>query len=147
MENGSNVDAIYLDFSKAFDKVDHKILLFELQKIGIDSKTVKWIESFVTGRVQLVIVEGVKSSPSKVISGVPQGSVLGPLLFLLMIGDIDSQFQYAIFSSFADDTRLLKIIQSPMDTFKLQSDKIYKWTKDNHMELNAAKYATGKTTI
>ena len=76
------------------------------------------------------------------ISGVPQGSVLGPLLFLIMIGDIDDQIKNTVLSSFADDTRLLKAIKSLIDTFKLQSDlnKVYEWTKTNHMELNGSKF-------
>ena len=75
----SNADVIYLDYSKAFDKVDHHILLQKLERIGITGKLYRWLECFLTDRVQQVIVEGVSSSFAIVISGVPQGTVLGPL--------------------------------------------------------------------
>ena len=142
LERGVNLDSIYLDFSKAFDKVDHDIVMAKLSKLGIKGKLLKWINSFLTQRVQVVTVNGIKSEQTWVLSGVPQGSVLGPLLFLLMIGDIDNDIKYSFISSFADDTRLLKDINELMDTFKLQSDLnvIYKWTADNNMKLNGCKF-------
>ena len=89
LEEGKNVDTIYLDFSKAFDKVDHRILMQKLKAIGIGGKVGRWIYSFLTGREQIVIVNGVHSKPGPVLSGVPQGSVLGSLLFLIMMTDIN----------------------------------------------------------
>ena len=80
---------VYLDFSKAFDKVDLNLALSKIQKLGIGGKILTWIKSFLNGRKQSVIVDGVLSDPIPVISGVPQGSVLGPLIFLILIGDID----------------------------------------------------------
>ena len=96
MEDGSNVDVVYLDFSKAFDKVDHAILLKKLKAIGITGKAGKWILDFLSERYQQVIVNNQKSSKSKVVSGVPQGSVLGPLLFLVMINDINQDIESSI---------------------------------------------------
>ena len=142
LEKGSNVDVIYLDFSKAFDKVDHKILLCKLKNLGINPTVLEWIKSFLTGRIQVVTVNGMKSYPAEVISGVPQGSVLGPLLFILMIGDIDDDIKWSLLSCFADDTRLVKEITNLTDTFKLQSDlnSVYQWTINNNMQLNGAKF-------
>ena len=81
LEEGSNVDVLYLDFSKAFDKVDHGILLHKAKDLGIIGKLGIWLHGFLTDRTQMVAANGTLSCVSKVISGVPQGSVLGPLLF------------------------------------------------------------------
>ena len=110
LEDGLNVDTIYLDFSKAFDKVDHRILMEKLNSIGIGGKLAKWIHSFLFDREQVVIVNGIKSTGTRVLSGVPQGSVLGPLLFLVMMMDIDNDIVSSFLSSFADDTRISKEI-------------------------------------
>ena len=107
MENGCDVSVIYLDFCKAFDKVDHRIVLEKLSAIGISGKLLRWIGQFLLERKQIVVVDGVKSAQSKMSSGVPQGSVLGPLLFLVLISDIDSNLKVTIAASFADDTRVV----------------------------------------
>ena len=116
LEDGQNVDVVYLDFAKAFDKVDHNILLRKLQQLGIQGKTLHWIQTFLGGRTQRVIVNGKLSVPHNVISGVPQGSVIGPLLFLVLIGDIDEATLHTFIASFADDTRAglpLEILKKP----------------------------------
>ena len=89
-----------MDFSKAFDKVDFNILLSKLQKLGIGGAIGKWFYSFLTGRTQCVVVNGVLSQPISVESGVIQGSVLGPLLFLIMIADIDDNTFSSFLSSY-----------------------------------------------
>ena len=100
LEEGYNVDTVYLDFSKAFDKVDHNLLLNKMKNHGINKQVLKWIQSYLQNRIQVVTVNGIKSKPAKVISGVPQGSVLGPLLFLIMISDIDISKKYSLISSY-----------------------------------------------
>ena len=119
---------LYLDFSKAFDKVDHEIVLRKIAAMGIDGNLLKWIRSFLTQRYQSVSVNGVLSDPQEVISGVSQGSVLGPLIFLILISDIDGDVIDSIVKSFADDTRAKKGIWSVDDARKLQEDlqRIYK---------------------
>ena len=89
LEKSNNVDVIYFDFSKAFDKVDHDILLNNLKKIGITGKIGVWVHNFLSNRQQCVAVKGTTSSEAQVRSGVPQGSVLGTLLFLIHISDIN----------------------------------------------------------
>ena len=106
--NECNVDVVYLDFSKAFDKVDHKLLLQKLQKIGIQGKIYEWIRSFLNNRKQRVIVDGEASESAEVKSGVPQGTVLGPVLFLIFINDITEAIEYSDFSLFAMIPKLLK---------------------------------------
>merc|ERR1711888_288169 len=109
--DNSSVDVIYLDFSKAFDKVDHGILMNKLKKYNITGELAIWIHNFLNNRTQQVTVEKCLSSETKVISGVPQGSVLGPLLFLILLADIDEDANSSKVSSFADDTRFLKKIK------------------------------------
>lgn len=99
LESGVIVETIYLDFSKAFDKVDHTILLKKLSLIGIRGKMLTWIKSFLTSRTQKVMVNGLLSHPAPVPSGVPQGSMRDPLLFLVVIGDIDSEILSSFVSS------------------------------------------------
>ena len=142
LESGKGVDVIYLDFAKAFDKLDHGITLKKLEFLGIKGLLGRWIATFLTNRTQSVVIDGHKSSPKPVISGVPQGSVLGPLLFLVLIGDIDKEVMEAFLSSFADDTRVGKGISTPADTVLLQSDlnAVYNWSVINNMLFNSDKF-------
>ena len=142
LERGYNVDVIYLDFAKAFDKLDFNVTLSKLKMLGIDGKIGKWIHSFLTGRHQSVVVNGVKSVPAPVLSGVPQGSVIGPILFLILIADIDHNVANSFLSSFADDTRVGKGIQSERDAELLQQDlnHIYDWSSRNNMQFNHSKF-------
>jgi len=142
LEKGNGVDIIYLDFAKAFDKLDHGITLHKLKALGIHGQLGRWIFTFLTNRLQSVVVDGRKSAPKPVLSGVPQGSVLGPLLFLVLIGDIDQNIATAFLSSFADDTRVGNGIASLRDVACLQSDlqTVYKWSVDNNMQFNSDKF-------
>ena len=142
LENGHDVDVVYLDFAKAFDKVDFAVTLKKIQQLGIQGKIGRWIHSFITGRSQTVLVNGARSNPATVKSGVPQGSVLGPLLFLILIGDIDQNVAKAFLSSFADDTRVGNHVDSEYEASQLQQDldAVYQWTETNNMELNGDKF-------
>ena len=117
----SSVDMIYLDYAKAFDKVDHGVLLNKLKKIGICGKLGEWLHSFLTNMRQHVRIPGGVSKSDNVLSGVPQGTVLGPVLFLVLISDISSNVSSNI-TSFADDTKVFATINDPTDSDNLQSD-------------------------
>ena len=115
LANGCNVDVVYIDFAKAFDKVDFMIILKKIHHLGVRGKIGKWIHSFLVNRSQSVLVNNARSKQMDVKSGVPQGSVLGPLLFLILIGDIDQEIARSFLSSFADDTRIGCQISSEED--------------------------------
>ena len=142
LENGKNVDVVYLDFAKAFDKLDFIITLQKLLNLGIAGKLFDWIQAFLSNRRQCVYIEGQKSNVEPVVSGVPQGSVIGPLLFLVMIRDIDLDVSSSSVASFADDTRVLIGASSTDDVEKLQADLnlIYQWAEQNNATFNTAKF-------
>jgi hypothetical protein len=142
LESGHDVDVVYLDFAKAFDKVDFNITLSKLHSMGITGRIHKWIHNFLTPRTQSVVVQGESSKPEKVLSGVPQGSVLGPLIFLILLGDIDAEVKNAYVSSFADDTRLTYPIDNDDDVAAMQSELevIYKWAAENNSTFNSDKF-------
>lgn len=143
LENGDNMEIVYLDFAKAYDKVDHLILIHKLQDIGINGHTLEWIKMWLTNRKQRVRVENELSHLDDVISGIPQGSVLGPLMFLiyiwdLQIQDIDDPKNLQIIYKYVDDTKLLGKTNSMEQTIDIQKnlDIIYQWQTNNNMLFN-----------
>ena len=114
-------DMAVLDFSKAFDRVPHNRLLNKLHHYGIRGHTLQWIKAFLTDRTQRVVVDGATSDPAPVISGVPQGSVLGPILFLVFINDLPLQVS-SHSRLFADDCVVYREINSEKDCHILQED-------------------------
>ena len=118
---GGVVDAIYFDFAKAFDSVPHQRLLGKLTSYGINGKILKWIRTFLSDRCQIVKVNGMKSDPASVLSGIPQGSVLGPVLFIIYINDLPEVVKSDTYL-FADDTKILRQITTKEDALQLQSD-------------------------
>lgn len=142
LESGNNLDVVYLDFEKAFDKVDHGVLLHKMRDLGIVGAVGRWIGAFLRDRVQSVAVSGCVSAKSSVKSGVPQGSVLGPILFLVLLSDIDNEVRTARVTSFADDTRVSCSVAEKGDTEALQNDLslLYKWADANNMRFNSSKF-------
>ena len=110
MDVGSPVDIIYLDFQKALDKVPHQRLIIKLKSHGIGISIINWIEQWLTDRRQRVVVDGEVSNWKPVLSGVPQGSVLGPILFLIYINDLEEGVTSKILK-FVDDTKLFRKIR------------------------------------
>ena len=107
LTNHNNIDVVYIDFSKAFDSIVFSKLLAKLEQCGIAGHLIKWISSFLLGRTQRVVLENCLSSTTDVISGVPQGSVLGPILFLIFINDaVSTCFGNTTVNMFADDLKL-----------------------------------------
>ena len=143
LNQGNDVDVIYLDFAKAFDKVDHKVLLKKIQHLGISGKLYEWIKSFLSNRSQKVVVDGLHSFITLVISGVPQGTVLGPILFLIYLNDMCLSTKYgSTIRSFADDSRLFHSISTYQDALNLQYDlnNLIAWASENNMTLHQDKF-------
>ena len=140
LDNHQQLDMLILDFSKAFDLVGHQRLLNKLQYYGITNSTLQWISAWLVGRTQKVVVDGASSSASSVKSGVPQGTVLGPLLFILYINDIDNNTTSSI-RLFADDCLLYRVIRTVQDAEALQKDlsQLCRWADVWQMDFNATK--------
>ncbi|MCG8035005.1 MAG: reverse transcriptase family protein, partial [Candidatus Thiodiazotropha taylori] len=116
------VDVVLLDFAKAFDKVPHRRLLYKLSYYGVRGQTLQWVEAFLGQRTQQVLLDGSCSSQADVISGVPQGTVLGPLLFLAFINDLPEAVNHSDPRLFADDCLLFRLVRTEDDARKLQED-------------------------
>ncbi len=147
---GDRVDIAFLDFSKAFDTVPHKRLLSKLDHYGVRGDMKTWIGSFLQHRTQQVVIEGSKSDQCTVDSGVPQGSVMGPILFLVFINDLPSNVRESTCRLFADDCLLYRKINSVEDANAMQRDltALEQWTKKWGMSFNASKcyiVSTAKT--
>lgn len=135
-----STDAIFIDFSKAFDRVPHNRLKLKVRNLQLNYNTTRWIEEFLTNRFQVISLNNCFSNRTHVTSGVPQGSVLGPLLFLIYINDIATNITSQI-RLFADDCVLYNEISCPADISVLQSDlsKLTDWCDTWQMEINIAK--------
>ncbi len=135
-ENKRNYDVIYLDFKKAFDSVPHRELLHKLRSIGILGSLWKWFENYLASRLQCVAINGSISELLPVMSGVPQVSILGPLLFIIIlyINDLPLEIQHSAILLFADDTKCAKSVASQSEHQQLQNDldSLNSW--EPHME-------------
>ena len=139
-DRGDPIDEIFLDFQKAFDKVPHQRLLYKVEKMGITGKVLNWIEGFLSARKQRVSLNGTYSTWKPVLSGVPQGSVMGPILFLVYINDL----QDGIISKlklFADDAKIFNPVNSIKDSEIIQNDldKLCEWCEKWKMNFNKKK--------
>ena len=137
MESGLQTDLCTLDFAEAFDKVGHKRLLEKLTWYGISGRTNGWIKSFLTERIQSVVFDSISSNSASVLSGVPQGSVLCPYLFLLYINDIVENLRGTV-RLFADDTMTYMVVRSEKDArcFQRDLDILTEWGKTWMMEFH-----------
>lgn len=140
LQENHQIDTILLDFSKAFDKVSHEKLILKLHSYGIHGSALSWIKSFLNNRTQKVILEGDESDIASVTSGVPQGSVLGPILFLTYINDLPEGVQSKV-RLFADDTVVYLAITEPSQSSKLQEDlgRLEEWERTWDMSFNPSK--------
>ena len=145
VDDGSPVDVIYLDFQKAFDKVPHQRLILKLKSHAMGNSIINWIEQWLTDRRQRVIVDGEVSSWKSVLNGVPQGSVLGSILFFVYFNDLEEGVTGKILK-FADDTKLFRKAKEIGDKHKLQDeiDKLVKWSEKWQILGNVNVYTQGR---
>ena len=140
LEEHSPLDVVYFDFRKAFDSVPHCRLLYKLSCYGIRGKLLSWIRSFLTARRQRVVLNGFSSDWIDVTSGVPQGTVLGPLLFLVYVNDLPDAVQCPL-RMFADDTKLFARVTADREVSELQTDidALAAWSRTWLMPFNDEK--------
>jgi hypothetical protein len=140
IDKGGGIDAIYMDFMKAFDSVPHRRLVGKVEAHGIRGRVLQWTKDFLTNRSQTVIVNGEKSSPAPVTSGIPQGSVLGPVLFLMYINDLPHHVHSNV-ELFADDTKIF--IRSDeihaMETLQADLNRLQQWSSDWQLRFHPEK--------
>ena len=135
-------DALYLDFMKVFNSVPHNLLIFKLKTFGINSNLLEWFNCYLNGRRQRVVVDGVASRYVNVVSGVPQGSILGPQLFLSYVNDIFNGFYNNICQSlYTHDAKIAHEIQNNEDCLILQKhiDSLLSWSKTWGMTFSVKK--------
>ena len=130
LDKGGSVDVVYMDFRKAFDSVPHRRLMRKVEAHGIRGRVYQWTQNFLTNRTQEVTVNGVRSAEAAVTSGIPQGSVLGPLLFIMYINDLPDHVDNEV-RIFADDTKVFKEVKGD-DRSSLQEDldRLFDWSRD-----------------
>ena len=142
LENWESVATVFLDFSKAFDTVNHRILIQKLEHLGIRGRANDWFSSYLTNRQQTVCIDKISSTPKTITMGVPQGSILSPTIFLLYINDMAKSSDALKFIHFADDTTVFashKNLNSVTDAINNGLENIDEWLKANRLSLNVEK--------
>ena len=141
LDNGGEVCSVFFDLCKAFDSVPHQPLLCKLFYLQVNPFLLRWIHSYLSSRTQSAVLDGAQSDPLPVVSGVPQGSVLGPLLFLVYIDGASNTVLHGKIAMYADDIALYSIIKNPSDYTYLQRDitSLCSWLAINHLTLNLTK--------
>ena len=142
LDTKANPFAILLDFSKAFDTIDHHILLHKLSYYGIQDKALNLFKDYLSNRTQYVLIDKISSTSRKIYTGVPQGSILGPLLFIVYINEMHTISNKFYFISYADDTTLISNISKfKFDDITSNAEliKISNWVAVNKLSLNAKK--------
>ncbi|KAJ8717226.1 hypothetical protein PYW08_005625 [Mythimna loreyi] len=154
MDQRAQVDVIYTDYSKCFDRINHTVLLDKLLLTGIHGDLYRWFSSYIENRTQAVVLKGYVSGWNYVPSGVPQGSILGPLLFTLFISDIHKCFRHSYILLYADDMKIHKVAKNISDAEQLQNDlnRFEEYCVHNKLQLNVAKcfqitYSRQKTIV
>ena len=148
LDAGKQTDIIYLDMSKAFDKVCHSLLLRKLKQFNVSGRLLDWFSAYLTNRKQRVTVSGESSKEVSVSSGVPQGSLLGPLLFLLFVNNLPATCNSSEVACFADDTKIYRLIDSVDDSRALQSDlnSLVDWSESSALQFNQQKCKSQRIT-
>ena len=141
-EDKAVADVIHLDIRKAFDTVPHHKLLVKLQKFGISSNLLRWFQGYLANHSQCVSIDNTNSNFLPVSSGVPQGSIIGPLLFAIYINDLPEHLQHSFTLMFADDTKCIELIHNATDCAPLQNNIYHtvQWSSSCDLDFNIAKF-------